>query len=231
MNYLQLAQKLRLKCRVPGTGPSAVTGQTAEYMRLLSFVNEAWMSIQRLHTDWNFLRASCSCTTVQGQYAYTASNFGIAATFGYWALDTEQGDTFRAYLTATGLPDEQFLGVMQYDDWRNLYLLGANRTSYQRPNVVAAAPDRSLVVGPVPAAGYTIAGDYYKVPSELAAADDTPSLPVQFHWAIVYRAMMAYGISEVAPEVFDEGKREFAKIIREIEATELRQITLPPPLC
>jgi hypothetical protein len=231
MNYLALAQKLRVKCRAPGSGPSAVTGQTAEYTRLLSFTNEAWMSIQRQHTDWNFLRASCSCTTLEGISSYTASSFNIAATFGYWALDSEYGDTFRAYLTATGLPDEQFLGVMQYDDWRNQYLLGANRTSYQRPLVVAAAPDRSLVVGPIPAAGYTLTGDYYKVPSELVSGDDTPALPVQYHWAIVYRAMMFYGVSEAAPEIYDEGKMEFNKIIREIEATELRAITLGPPLC
>lgn len=231
MNYLQLAQKLRLKCRVSGSGPSAVTGQTAEYTRLLSFINEAWMAIQRQHTDWNFLRASCSCITQEGTYSYTASTFGIAATFGYWALDTERGDTFRAYLTASGLSDEQLLGVMHYDDWRNRYLLGANRLSYQRPSVVAAAPDRSLVVGPIPAAGYTLIGDYYKVPSELAAGDDTPSLPVQFHWAIVYRAMMFYGVSEAAQEIYDEGRSEFNKIIRDIEAVELRPITPGPPLC
>lgn len=231
MNYLELAQKLRVKCRVPGTGPTAVTAQNAEYTRLLTYVNEAWMAIQRLHTDWNFLRASCSCTTVEGQSTYTATDFAIASTFGYWALDYESGDTFRCYLTATGLPDEQLLGVMQYDDWRNLYLLGANRTSYQRPAVVAAAPNRSLAVGPVPAAGYTLAGDYYKVPSEMVASSDTPSLPTHFHWAIIYRAMMFYGASENAPEVFDEGRNEFGKIIREVEAAELRQITLAGPLC
>jgi hypothetical protein len=231
MNYLQLAQKLRVKCRAPGSGPSAVTGQTAEYTRLLSYINEAWMSIQRLHTDWMFLRASCSCTTLEGIYSYTASSFGISADFGYWALDPENGDTFRTYLTATGLPDEQLLGVMKYENWRNLYLLGANRTSYQRPGVVAAAPDRSLVVGPIPAAGYTIAGDYYRVPSELVAADDTPALPVQFHWAIVYRAMMFYGTSEAAPEIYDEGRTEFNRLIREIEAAQLPEITTAPPLC
>lgn len=231
MNYLQLAQKLRLKCRAPGSGPSAVTGQTAEYTRLLSYINEAWMSMQRLHTDWNFLRASCSCTTLEGISSYTAASFGISADFGYWALDYDSGDTFRCYLTATGVADEQFLGVTRYDHWRNRYLLGTNRTSYQRPAVVAAAPDRSLVVGPIPAAGYTIAGDYYKVPTELVAATDTPSLPVQFHWAIVYRAMMFYGTSEAAPEIYDEGRNEFNRLIREIQTAELRPITAAPPLC
>lgn len=231
MNFLQLSQELRIACRVSGSGPSAVTGQNSEYTRLIKFVNRAWMAIQRKHTDWNFLRASCSTTTLEGTSTYTAAgNFGLTD-FGHWALDYANGDTFRCYLTATGLSDEQRLGVMQYDDWRNEYLYGSSRTSYQRPTVVAAAPDRSLAVGPIPAAGYTIAGDYYKAPSELSSGTDTPSLPAHYHWAIIYRAMMFYGVSENAPEVYDEGRAEFAAMIREIEATELRPITLGPPLC
>lgn len=230
MNYVQLAQKLRLKCRVSGSGPTAVSGQSAEYERLLSFVVEAWLAIQRLHTDWDFLRASCSVTTTEGQHAYTAAHFGISTTFGYWALDEHRGDTFRAYLTASGTVDEQKLGIVDYDWWRDVYLYASNRTSYQRPLAVAAAPDRSLVVGPIPAAGYTIAGDYYKKPTELSAASDEPSLPDHFHWAIVYRAMMFYGVSEAAPEVYDEGELEFNRMLRQIEATQLRPIQLGPPL-
>jgi len=231
MNFLTLCQKLRIKCRVSGSGPAAVTGQNAEYTRLIQYINEAWMAIQRMHTDWNFLRAACSATTLQGTYSYTAAAHFNLTDFGYWALDYDSGDTFRCYLTATGTADEQFLGVTHYDTWRNAYLMGANRTSYQRPNVVAAAPDRSLVVGPIPAAGYTIAGDYYRAPSEMSAGTDTPALPSHFHWAIIYRAMMFYGASEAAPEVYDEGLREYSRMIREIEADELRQITLAPPLC
>lgn len=231
MNFLELAQRLRKKCRVAGSGPSAVTGQNAEYTRLIDAINEAWLDIQGLHTDWNFLRAACSCTTIEGIYSYTASAHFNLTDFGHWALDYYSGDTFRCYLTATGLPDEQFLGVADYDTWRNQHLIGTLRTSYQRPIVVAAAPDRSLVVGPVPAAGYTIAGDYYKAPSELVAGTDTPSLPAEYHWAIIYRAMMAHGVSEVAPEAYDEGKAGYSKMIRRAEFTELRPVSVGPPLC
>lgn len=230
LTYLSMAQRLRRKCRVKGSGPTAVTGQSEEEMRLLSYINEAYMAILRLHTDWDFLRASCSTTTLKGQYAYTAADDFNLTGFGYWALDHERGDTFRCYLTATGESDEQRLGVLDYDDWRNQYQIGSLRTSYQRPAVVSAAPDRSLVIGPMPAAGYTVAGDYYKVPVELAAATDVPCLPNQFHMAIVYRAMMFFGVSEAAPEIYDEGKAEFRIMRAQMESTCLRRITIAGPL-
>lgn len=230
LTYLSMAQRLRRKCRVKGSGPTAVNNQSEEEMRLLSYINEAYMAILRLHPDWDFLRASCSTTTTEGRYAYTAvDDFGLTD-FGYWALDYERGDTFRCYLTATGESDEQLLGVLDYDDWRNQHQLGSLRTSYQRPSVVAAAPDRSLVIGPIPTTGYTVAGDYYKVPVELAAAGDTPCLPNQFHMAIVYRAMMYFGVSEAAPEIYDEGKAEWKIMRAQMEATQLRRITIAGPL-
>lgn len=231
MNYLELAQTLRVKCRAPGTGPSAVTGQNAEYTRLLMYTNEAWLEIQGERPDWKFLRASCSCETIEGVSSYYAEAHFNLTDFGSWALDYHQGDTFRCYTTEVGLPDEQLLGILQYDDWRNLYLLGSSRTQYQRPSAVADAPDHALIVGPVPAEGYTILGDYYREPTEMEAADDTPSLPRKYHWAIIYRAMMAYGVGEAAPEIYDEGLAGYRRLIRRIEATELPQIMLPPPLC
>lgn len=227
MNYLELAQKLRRKCRVSGSGPTAVTGQSEEYMRLLDWVNEAWMLIQRTHTDWRFMRASATCPTVQGQSTYSAStDFGLSD-FGYWALDYSNGDTFRNWVTATGAPSEIFMSLMDYDAWRDTYLYGAFRTSYTRPIVVALAPDDALACGPITAAGYTLVGDYYRAPSEMTVATSVPTgLPSQFHMAIVYRAMMFYGASEAAQEVFNEGRIEFDRIMRQLEATYLRRPTL-----
>lgn len=314
MNFLTLTQTLRVKCRVTGNGPTAVTGQSAEYNRLFLFINEAWMAIQRMHTDWRFMRATASCPTVQGQQTYSpTADFGLTD-FGYWALDHRNGDTFRNYAnpqvtitiaspavvsltghnlsngqtvtfgttgalptgltagvpyfvvnrtandfqvaaTAGGTPinttgsqsgnqtitsnntrnfagflSEIFLDVSDYDWLRDTYFYGANRMTPTRPIMVARAPDNSLACGPVTAAGYTLVGDYYKVPKEMVAATDVPSLPEQFHWAIVYRAMMAFGVSEAAPEIYDEGAENLRTIIRQIEASELRRVTLPGAL-
>lgn len=304
--YLQLAQDARRACRMSGTGPSAITGQNEEYTRLLRWVRKAWIDIERKHPNWQFLRATAACQTVQGQYSYTSSDFGLSD-FGYWALDSENGDTWRSYqnpaftidiatstitladhLLANGatvklatdgaLPTgytasttyyvvnrtddtmqlattaggsaitlsgtqsgthtmtsndttdfvgfltEQFMGVMDYDRWRNAYLLGSRRSTYQRPDVVTKGPANTLMVGPIPAAGYTLVGDYYKVPAEPTAQGDEPRFASQFHDIIVYRTMMMYAASESAPEVYDEGKNGYDELIRLMEAHYLPEL-------
>jgi hypothetical protein len=227
MNYLQLAQRLARKCRVTGTGPVAIAGQNAEYMRILDFVNEAWMEIQRKHTDWRFMRASAQCTTVQAKATYDpVIDFGLTD-FGYWALDYQAGDTFRVYDTAAGITSETFLETWDYDWWRDAYLYGGFRQSLSRPLGVALAPDNSLAFGPIPAAGYTVYGDYYRVPSELVDADDVPTLPAQFHQLIIYAGMKRYGYTEAAPEIYDEGEAGVQQLMRQLEAVQLRRMTLP----
>jgi hypothetical protein len=226
MNYLQLAQKLRRKCRVIGSGPTATTGQSEEYQRLLDWINEAWLFIQRKHEDWRFMRASASCITVQGQAAYSPTTDFNLQDFGYWALDIAAGDTFRSYVTSVGPQSEIFLPVIDYDRWRDTYLYGATRYAYSRPVEIALAPDNSLAVGNIPVAGYTLIGDYYRIPSELVDAGDVPDMPEQYHWAIIYKAMMFYGASESAPEVYDDGEAEFKKIMAVLERNELRRFTL-----
>lgn len=230
MNFLQLVQRLRRKCRVAGSGPTSLTGQNEEYNRLIDWTNEAWMKIQRLHEEqWKFMRASCSAVTVNGQAAYGNTEFGVTD-IGQFVLNYETGDTFRCYQTAAGPASEQFLEVIDYDEWRNRYLFGALRTSYQRPTCVAVGPDEKLYLGPIPTAGWTITGDYIRMPSEMAVAADIPSLPTRYHMAIVYRAMMLYGVSEAAPEVYQDGQADFNAIITEMERTQLPRIRLGGPL-
>lgn len=231
MTFLDLAQKLRRKCRVSGSGPTSLTGQSEEYLRLFEWVNEAYMTIQRMHTDWRFMRASTAAVTVQGQPTYSAVTDFHLTDFGYWALDYAEGDTFRNYVTASGTNSEVFMLPMEYDVWRDSYQFGALRQTFTRPMYVALAPDNTLALGPVPAAGYTIVGDYYRAPTELANSTDSPIFPAQFHMAIVYLAMTYYGASEAAPEVYDDGKASFDRIIRQMEMTQLRRPRLAGALC
>lgn len=226
MTYLELAQKLRRKCRVIGNGPSAVTGQSEEYQRLLDFINESWLFIQRKHQDWRWMRKSATATTVLLQSTYSPITDFHLTDFAYWALDYRRDDTFRNYVTATGPSSEVFMPVIDYDDWRDRYLYGAIRYSPSRPIEIALAPDNSLAVGPIPIVGYTLIGDYYSIPTEMVDAGDTPAMPEQFHWAIIYKAMMLYGASESAPEVYDDGAAEFGKMMAQLELAQLRRMDL-----
>ncbi len=201
MNFVQLVGRLRRKCRVNGTNPTALANQSEEINRLADWINEAWMEIQLKKPDWEWMRSSFSFTTTNAKTSYSATEAGIAAgTFANW-----KRDSLRNYVTATGLGSETPMAYIPYEKWRDTYLFGANRSVYSRPNEYTFAPDKTLAFGPITAAGYTVLGDYYTVATELVADADIPSLPVQYHMAIVYRAMMFYGESEAASEVYQGG--------------------------
>ena len=224
MNFLQLVQRLRQEAGAAGLGPSSTTGQIGNLKRLTDWINMAWMDIQSAHTDWDWMRQSITFDTVLGQATYALGigpgMCGVSvATFGMWARDT-----FRNFVTAVGMNSEVFMDYIHYDNWRNAYMYGALRQTTTRPLQISIAPDKSICLGPPPIAGYTILGDYYTAPYELIDDAEIPLLPVTFHMAIVYRALMFYGAFEAAPEVYDSAEREFTKLMRRMTATRIPEI-------
>lgn len=176
-------------------------------------------------------------TTYYVQSVLSADTVTLAAASGGVAINTSGSQsgthtiTSNNALTFAGLSSEVFMEYLDYDAWRDGYEYGALRQTQTRPMVLTIAPDKSIGLGPFPIAGYTILGDYYSVPSEMVADADIPALPSKFHLAIVYRAMMAYGQYESAPEVFNRGATEFSKWMRRVYADQLPEITVPGALC
>jgi hypothetical protein len=220
MTFVQLVQRLRRRCRVAGAGniPVTLTNQNEEISRLIDFINEAWLDIQNAREDWQWMRSTCSFTTIQGQATYTPTQAGLID-WGNWTRDT-----WRSYYTTTGTRGEILMDYIDYEDWRNLYQFGATRVSYSQPFVITITPDKQLGLGPVPLSGYTVTGDYFTVPTLLVDDTDTPTLPSRFQMAIVYRAMMFYGVSEAAPEVYQEGKEEFDRMMMRLTLNQMPDV-------
>jgi hypothetical protein len=226
VNFVQLVQRLRRKCRVTGTGatPITVVNQNEEYSRLINWTNEAWMDIQTARENWEWMRKSCSFTTVSGKPVYTVSEIGVTD-FGNWTRDT-----WRVYDTSVGTNSEVFMDYSDYGIWRDVYQYGANRNTTSKPTVITITPAKSIGLGPVPGTGYTITGDYYSVPSEMVVDGDIPALPVQYHMMIVYRAMQFYGVSEAASEVYQEGVAEFDRMMRRLMLNQMYETEAGPAL-
>lgn len=218
MTFLDLVRRLRQEAGISGTGPTTVVGQTGELKRLVDWVADAWFEIQSMHRTWKFLRASTTFTTVNGQYAYTPVQAGIAAdTFGRWIPET-----IRFYKTSVGTNSEQWTSHLDYDDWRDLWLFGANRSLIAVPLHSAIAPDDSLVIGPAPLVGYTVVADYYKAPVRLALDADEPDLPFRHDPVIiVYKALISYALYESAGESLQLGREEFARRLHRLETDQL----------
>ncbi len=161
----------------------------------------------------------------------TTDTFQLSTTVGGTAIATTGAQSGAHTMTSSntttfaGMRSEIFMGYTAYDDWRNAYLYGALRTIKTRPNEISITPLKALALGPIPDAGYTIIGDYFSAPSELVLATDIPALPVKYHLAIVYKAMVAYGLYEAATEVVQRGQMELDKWMRRINADQMTEIT------
>lgn len=221
MNRLQLVQRLHLECRMSGARPTTTQNVSGQTERLVSWIDTAWEDLQSLHTDWDWLRASCSFATVEGRSTYTAAQCGVDD-LGEWIPDS-----FRTYNTAAGINSETPIFEMPggYNAWRDTYLIGANRSTYSQPCHIAVAPDKSLAFGPITDDGNTILGDYFRAPRAMAADTDEPTgLPSQYHILLVYMAMTDYGAAEVAIEALTRGEKKRKSLLKRLELGDLPKL-------
>lgn len=224
MNFLQLVQRLRQECASSGASPATVLNQTGEMNRLVTWINAAWQDIQSTHADWFFLRGAVSFNSVAAQQSYTPTQVGIA-NLGSYKLDS-----FRLYSASVGVSNEMILPFKPYDDFRNLYQFGTMRTTSMRPIFFTVDPQKNFLLGPLPDDIYNVNGEAFTRPTDLALDADIPSLPVQYHMAIVYRAMMHYGEYEAAPEVYQHGELEFKRMMLRLEIDQIPNIGFGAPL-
>lgn len=225
MTFLQLCQRLILECAISGSMTTTVN-QTGEFLRVTTWINQAWIDLQDERTTWDFMRSSqlngggVSFATVAGQAVYPlgtgAGTVGVAAT----SFDRWVPRSFRDQTTAVGVGDQIPLAWIGYDAWRDGYSMGAQQSVTTRPVAIAVGPNNEICVGPWPTATYTLTGDYYRAPAQMTADADTPTgLPAQYHMAIVWRAMRdAYGLYEGAPEVLTRATSNYRRMDRSLAA-------------
>lgn len=228
MTFLQLGQRLASEAGAAGVGMSTMQNQVGEYGRMVNWINDAWMDIQRLHQDWDWQRTSATVPTVTGQANYPLSAFTDAngnlglVDFGTWELSTG-----RNYASSSGITSEIFMDYLPYNEWRDMYLYGALRFTQSRPNVFAVNPaDHSIMLGPIPITGYVFEIDYFTAPYKLVNDTDVPILPPQWHMAIVYKAMMRYGKYEKDSQLVADNQIEYMKLMREMLADWMPDVTM-----
>ncbi len=162
----------------------------------------------------------------------TTDTFTFSATAGGSPVNTSGTQSGAHSMTSNnttifaGLKSEVFMDYDDYDTWRDSYLYGALRLVETRPMRMSIAPNKSLCLGPIPVAGYTILGDYFRVPSYMAADADIPGLPSQYHMAIVYKALISYGEYEESPAVVQRGTRNFTSFMRRLTNDRLPEVEL-----
>lgn len=221
--YLQLCVDVRRECGIAGSGPTAVTNQTGELARIVSWVKNAWIEIQNEQPNWRWMRSNFTVQTVADDdtYAYTDVTDSIASAtidrFARWW--TEE---FQIYLTSAGIGTRHYIPYQRWEDHRQVWHTGSQNASY--PIEVSIDPQNRLRLGPKPDAVYTLTGEYQKSAQVLAADEDEPELPTRYHQIIVAAAMKKYAAFHAAPEVWAEADR-----IEKLHRSSLEIDQLPPP--
>lgn len=225
--FLQLVQRLRSEAGVSGADPVTCQNQTGEILRLVRWINDAWLDIQNVHTDWFFLRQpfTFNTNTVTAQQVYSPLQCNTV-NFGNW-----KKDSCRIYSVPNGVGNEMILPFIGWDEFRNLYLYGTMRELQNRPVLYSIDPQKNFVLGATPdTSGYTVDGEYYTVATYLVNDTDIPVMPPQYQMAIVYRALMWYGLYEGASEAVERGTSEYKTIMARLQLDQLPAMTFGPSL-
>lgn len=200
--FLHLCQKLRLMAGISGTGPSSVSmNANNEYARVVEWIRAADLEIQEAYDDWRFMWVNFDFQTVPGQGTYTPAEVcaGLPANTRPQRYDEE---SFRYWLTSQGSAGEQFMTWCPYTLFRDVWLLGTNRTQQGVPQYVTQAPDENLLLAPIPNAIYTITGQFYRKAVTLNDDGDVPVYPAQYHELPIWWALVKYAGFEEASAVY-----------------------------
>ena len=218
MTFLELCVSLQELAGVTNSPMTTTVSQTGVNLRVANWVKNAWSDIQNLHADWYFLRQDLSFVTASSQ-SYDTTAMGATT---LRKLDTE---SLRCYLTASGVANEQCLGYVDWDDFRNTYLFGTRQSG--RPVCFSIAPaTKTLYLNSNPGTGYTIVGYYGRTPVVFSANADVPAMPSEYHMLIVYRALMKYAGFEAAAEAKVEAIENYRPMLCAMEREQLPRVRL-----
>jgi len=87
-------------------------------------------------------------------------------------------------------------------------------------------PDDTIRLNALPEESCTIDFDYYRASVALSDNADVPAMPVQFHDAILYQAIMYYAAHEDAPELYQDAVFNLNSRMAELVKHSLPQIQI-----
>lgn len=196
MNFLQLAQRVKVESGLAGPGPSSVSTPTLSEQRIFAWVNWAARDITLQREDWRWRRGSATLASTTAQ-VNTATDFGITD-FASWKMGTRFYKP-SAYRIADGASTEHELQWLDYDQFRKNYIIGTPATA--NVQCWSISPDEEFLLGPTPDAAHFVRADYVKDYTDMTADADTPAIPARFHMLIVWRALKEYAGYDAASEV------------------------------
>lgn len=214
-----------------GSAPSTVTSQSGRNLQFVNWVRRAWKDVQRARSDWRWMEAEFSGSTVASTREYQSSDLGISSRFARWLHHDDLGDdTFSLYLPANGQSTEGYLCFLDWPDFRRICQIGSSATREGKPHYITVTPERKLAFYPTPDDAYTLRGRYMRSPQTLTEDGDIPEMPDQFHQIIVWRALDLLVTHDEAFEQRAIFRQEYQRILSELVVDQTPRLIRADPL-
>lgn len=176
-NYLGLVNDLNQRANEVELDSSNFSTAIGHYALAKQAVNASIKFINQDSFAWPFNHTTQEDTLTAGTSRY---DYQSDAKF----VDK---DTFRIKRNTTFNNETVKLKFIDYKDYLNSYIDDEYNTETSirdLPYKVFLTPDEQYGVWPVPDEDYELVYEYYKVPTDLVAYDDVPTIPEQFRYII-----------------------------------------------
>lgn len=217
MNFLDLAKQVKRESGL-GMESSIVSYATAtgDDRRMFMWVNWAARDITLAREDWRWRRGMATLASATSQ-VNTASAFGLTDFASWKAANTTYKPS--AYRLSDGAGMEQSLSFVDYDTFRQRYMVGVQTPSAAQQWSIS--PSEEFLLGPTPDTAHFVRADYVKDYVDMSADADIPSMPARFHMLIVWRALMEYGGFDAASEVYQRAERNYTQTWPQLTQSQL----------
>lgn len=203
MTFLELCKRVRMESGISGEITS-VTGQQGIYAKLVMWVKQADLDIQRMHPDWTFMWRSVVHNLQVGVRDYLPGDLGIQL--------VRESLSFQL--------GKDYLQIVDWGRWMKEFNLRLVDSPAQ-PSVVTQRPDGHFVFDRIPDQEYSLTITYITKPTAMTGNDSTSVIPSEYHEAIVHRALYLYAKQEEDQYLMQSASLEFENITSQMAAEYL----------
>lgn len=231
MTFIELVQKTWALSGLTGTGPGAVTDQSGLNARMVLWVQEAYLDVQKAHTNWGFHWKE----TPYDQTLTVGESYAVPTAFSaadYRKLDrawiaepladplaSPQTEEFRwAELEVVRHPSDvtdihlqTVTGGETQGKPSKLYLFPTGRQQSTATWEFNSAPDKE----------YPFKFSYWMDYHELADDADEPVIPAKHQMTIVWKALEYYSYYDEDTAINTLAERKYLQALHRLEREEL----------
>lgn len=217
MNKLELVQEL-----VSQTGSIPVADVTASTLaspsvkldKIIRYIDRAYNEIQIDQDYWSWMiKDGGVLNTVGGTRYYDVS----ASIPDYDEIVPFTSYRSRRYIWLKESSGDNYPESIIFEPFDRFAGLFDRQTEQGKPlNYSIRSNDGFVGFWPIPSREFRIEFRYRRLPDEMTTATDVPIFPARYHMAIVYWALVHYGVYSEAPEKLARAKEQLTNIYQKL---------------